>query len=98
MATVIRYQATGFSPAYPVLQGVRDAAISMPALVRAAITVGRPNWPAVVQHGSYSVMEILYRAFMIRANLSVRTRNPLQPPASNNPEVFERSAAYDALD
>ena len=38
-------------------------------LVHAAITVGRASWADVFQHGNYSVLEILWRVAMLRANL-----------------------------
>jgi hypothetical protein len=63
-------------------------ASSWPALVRHAVTLGRPGWPEVRRHGIYSVHEMLWRASMLFANFWQPTpRGPI-----------ERSSAFQALD
>ena len=46
-----------------------EVTFSWEELCRAAVTVGRRNWDDVLQYGTYSVLEALWRLAMIRANL-----------------------------
>jgi len=46
-----------------------EIAFSWEELCRAAVTVGRRNWADVLQFGTYSVLEALWRLAMVRANL-----------------------------
>jgi hypothetical protein len=46
-----------------------DIFFSWEELCRAAITVGRRRWADVLQFGTYSVLESMWRVAMIRANL-----------------------------
>src|SRR5689334_2089708 len=61
--------------------------LSWPKLVWAAITVGRGSLAHVVQHGQFSMFEIVYRSAILYANL-------LERPDG----YFGRSQAYDGLD
>jgi hypothetical protein len=63
----------------------------MADLVRSAISVGRQDWAQVIEHGSLSRFEIVYRAAMIMANLTLGT-------ARGGRAVFRKTAAYDDLD
>jgi hypothetical protein len=66
----ITYTAQGFPPsAGRKLQGSRTERFTWAELVHAAITVGRKNWTDVLQHGNYSLLEILWRTAMLRGNL-----------------------------
>jgi hypothetical protein len=66
----IPYAPEAFPPqAGPLFSKGRTEDFSWAELVHAAITVGRRNWSDVLQHGSYSVLEILWRIAMLRANL-----------------------------
>ncbi len=56
-------------------------------LCRAAVTVGRRNWSDVFQYGTYSVLEILWRLAVVRANL-------VEEPS----ERIRQSDAFIALD
>ncbi|MCX5828157.1 MAG: hypothetical protein NTV58_09170 [Deltaproteobacteria bacterium] len=58
-------------------------------LCKSAITVGRRNWNDVLQHGKCSVLEILWRLAMLRANLVEDHIGNLQP--SNAFTVLDRS-------
>jgi len=48
-------------------------------IARAAVTVGRRNWPDVIQHGTYSILEMLWRVAMVRANLVEQPDGRLRP-------------------
>lgn len=48
-------------------------------IAHAAITVGRRNWPDVIQHGTYSVLEALWRLALVRANLVQDANGVLMP-------------------
>lgn len=60
---------------------------SLHDMVWAAVTVGRKNLHQVLRHGAYSWFEVMYRAYMIWANLKL-------DPLGN----IQRTKAYDALD
>lgn len=47
-------------------------------LCKAAVTVGRRSWRNVLQHGTYSVLEILWRVAIVRANLMEASNGNLQ--------------------
>ncbi len=51
-------------------------------LAHSAITVGRRNWSDVLQHGTYSVLEILWRIAMLRANLRTGDARRLVPTSA----------------
>ncbi len=64
----VKYRARGCDPKYG-MNGDRSTTTTWPELVHAAITVGRRGWCDVLKHGKYSLLEMLYRAAMLRANL-----------------------------
>jgi hypothetical protein len=53
----------------PALTQASDVHFTWDELIRAAITVGRRNWSDVLQHGTYSVLEMLWRVALVRSNL-----------------------------
>ncbi|MEK6323336.1 MAG: hypothetical protein AABN33_16975 [Acidobacteriota bacterium] len=53
----------------PALTLGSEIRFSWSAVCRAALTVGRRNWPDVLAFGTYSVLECLWRLAMVRANL-----------------------------
>ena len=53
----------------PALTQVSEIQFTWDELIRAAVTVGRRNWTDVLQHGTYSVLEMLWRVAIVRANL-----------------------------
>jgi hypothetical protein len=57
-----RYMGTAFTQP-------NDIVFSWAELCRAAITVGRRRWADVLQFGTYSVLEAMWRLAMLRANL-----------------------------
>lgn len=71
----------------PRFQGRQNLPVSWDDIVWAAITVGKASPLFLLRHGNFSEYEILYRIFMIYANLRERA----------NGRVC-RSIAYDALD
>jgi hypothetical protein len=82
----IPYTPKGFPPSAG-LDRAGTEIFGWAELVHAAITVGRRNWSDVIRHGSYSILEVLWRVAMLRANLGTNSFNRLI-----------RSAAYDRLD
>ena len=82
------YAARGFPrPSSPELSGSHTLDITWSELVWAAITVGRAGMRDVLQFGTYSGFEIIYRTALLYANL---TETPC--------EHLARSDAYDGLD
>jgi len=51
------------------LTQVSEISFTWDELIRAAITVGRRNWSDVLRHGTYSILEGLWRVAIVRANL-----------------------------
>lgn len=68
---VIEVTAANFLPPHAGLNGVRDVRWELPALVHAAMTVGKLP-PHVLQHGPWSLMELLSRASLVLASLRAR--------------------------
>ena len=82
------YTAYGFpSNLGPQFNGLHSVDIQWPELVWAAITVGRKGWDDVIQHGSHSRLEIIYRSAILRANLG-----------SSPQGSFTKTDAYKSLD
>jgi hypothetical protein len=67
---ILRYTPTGFGR-YMGIAFSRPGPISFSweELCRAAITVGRKSWADVLQFGTYSVLEAIWRSTMLWANL-----------------------------
>jgi hypothetical protein len=83
----IDYEASGFEATWgPELTGKRVLDVSFVDVLAAAITVGRPSWSAVLRYGVYSRAELVYRLFLVVANLELNGRR------------LVRSLAYDGLD
>lgn len=68
-------------------QGKNSFYCTWDEIVRSAITVGRSNWGNVIRFGFYSVVEIIYRAAIVLANLK-------ELPDGR----FAKSPAYRGLD
>lgn len=83
----INYIANGFPGPFAAVNGTHTINVTWPFLIRSAISVGRAELIHIVQHGEYSLFEIVYRAAMIFANLR-------QDEAGQ----ITRSEAYDGLD
>ena len=71
----------------PNFTSPKDLTFSWAELCHAAITVGRKNWRDVIKHGTYSVLEILWRIAMVRANL-----------VENSDGRLRKSTSYISLD
>ncbi len=82
------YTAYGFPSNWgSQLNGPNSVDIQWSELVWAAITVGRRSWDDVIQYGSLSRLEIIYRSAILRANLS-----------SSSQGGFTKTDAYKSLD
>lgn len=80
----VRYEATDFPPEYQVLRESPPLfEATWPEIVHAAVTVGRRGWRDVAKHGSHSVFEMVYRAFMVYANLAGAMGGGLYKTAAN---------------
>lgn len=87
---ILPYRAKDFPATLgPALQGSAILDCTWSDLTWAAITVGRPSWAAVFQHGWYSSLECVYRAAMLWANLKA---------SWNSPPRISRSSAFADLD
>src|SRR5437899_644316 len=53
----------------PALTRPSELQFTWAELCRAAITVGRRNWTDVLRHGTYSLLEAMWRVAIVRANL-----------------------------
>ena len=78
-------------------QGNRTENFSWAQIAHAAVTVGRQNWTDVLQHGNYSILELLWRVAMIHANLrqckNRKSKERLKKsPAFNNLDRSEKGA------
>ncbi len=67
-------------------QGSNQLEFTVQELMWAAITVGRANFIDVLQHGTYSKYEVLYRASILFANLAL------------DDDTLFKSSAYEHLD
>lgn len=83
----IDYIADSFPIPLAAVNGSHTLNVSWPFLIWSAISVGRAELIHIVQYGEYSLLEIVYRAAMIFANLR-------QDEAGQ----IRRSEAYDGLD
>lgn len=83
----IRLETLNFPQVAGLRNGVQTWGLAWPELVWAAVSVGKGSLAHVIQHGQYSMFEIVYRAAMIYANL-------LETPEGR----FGRSDAYQGLD
>ena len=67
---ILRYTPTGFGRYMgAAFSGARLISFSWEELCRAAITVGRRSWADVLQFGTYSVLETIWRLTIVWANL-----------------------------
>jgi len=69
---VIDYDSEGFAPGAPVPNGSGRLNTSWPDILRAALTVGRPNRQYVFKHGRASIYEALFRLSLVRMALEQR--------------------------
>ncbi len=83
----INYVADGFPKPFADVNGTSALKVSWAFLVWSAISVGRAELIHIVQYGEYSLLEIVYRAAMIFANLR-----------EDEAGQIRRSEAYDGLD
>jgi hypothetical protein len=74
-------------PPFAAVNGTRDLGLSWPAIVWAAISVGRAELPHLFRHGQFSLFEIVYRSALIFANL-----------CDDGSGQIRRSQAYEGLD
>ncbi|HHY28635.1 MAG TPA: hypothetical protein GX523_18205 [Desulfitobacterium dehalogenans] len=84
----IRYKADNFGSYYgSKLSGWNTLTVSWGEFIWAAVTVGRNSMRDILIHGQYSIYEMVYRSFLIYANL--------QETLSGN---IIKSSAYKSLD
>lgn len=88
MSFLIKYEFEGFDTS---AESPRRMYCTWSQLMKAAITVGRRDWQAVIKDGEYSLHEILYRMALVRANLHQQTLNPSSIPATL-PELTQTDA------
>jgi hypothetical protein len=69
MTLQIEYDSEGFPAGGPVTNGAASLSASWSDVLRAAVTVGRPNWRYVFRHGMSSAYEALFRWSLIRMTL-----------------------------
>lgn len=95
---ILPYRAKGFPESLgPSLHGSAILDCTWSDLIWAAITVGRPSWAAVFQHGWYSGLECGYRAAMLWANLKASWNSPpriSKTPAFADLDPSEKSAVF----
>jgi hypothetical protein len=84
---LVHLKTRNFPAGSGVANGEIDIDISWAELVWAAISVGRGSLAHIVQHGTYSLFEMIYRISMIYANL-----------LEDSDGFFGRSSAYKGLD
>jgi len=65
----VEYIAEDFAGTYAPVNGTNNLNISWPFLVWSAISVGRAGLLHLVQYGEYSLLEMVYRAAILFANL-----------------------------
>lgn len=89
----IKYTSHNFPPHLgSLLQGVNQIDFSTPELLWSAITVGRESFVDVIQHGIYSIYEILYRASIVFANLTLNGNEVIKSSAYEHLDPSEKSA------
>ena len=66
---IIEFVATDFSEPLAAINGANALHVSWPFLVWSAISVGRAGLLHLVQYGEYSLLEMVYRAAILFANL-----------------------------
>lgn len=88
----VKYKAREFDP-QDATNGDGSIDTTWPELLHAAITVGRRGWRDVLQHGRYSLFEILYRAAMLRANLQRSQGEIRKSDAYHGLDPSEKGAA-----
>ncbi len=69
MPLEIQYESSSFPPASGINGGWASLSTSWDELIWAAVTVGRPNWHYVFQHGNSSAYEALFRFSLLRMAL-----------------------------
>ena len=82
---MVYYEARDFPAEYERLANTApflDA--TWPDIVHAAVTVGRRSWRDVVRYGTRSVFEMIYRAFMVYANLAGAVSGGICKTAAND--------------
>jgi hypothetical protein len=87
----LNYRASNFPNTYPQLQGENNFTFTTSELLWAAITVGRKGWD-FLQHGQYSIYEIIYRIGLVKANLILDDRVPKKSEAYKSLDPSEKSA------
>src|SRR5580700_5513283 len=65
----VEYIAEDFAGAFAPVNGANNLDVSWPFLVWSAISVGRAGLLHLVQYGEYSLLEMVYRAAILFANL-----------------------------
>ncbi|MCL6479735.1 MAG: hypothetical protein K6T65_15265 [Peptococcaceae bacterium] len=90
----IPYTSLNFGPSMgPSFQGIKNLTCTWAEIIWAAITVGRKNWFHVIRFGVHSWFEILYRSFIIYANLQQADNNTIiRSQAYINLDPSEKSA------
>jgi hypothetical protein len=66
---LINYVAEDFPEPFAAVNGTNTLNVSWPFLVWSAISVGRAHLFDLFQYGQYSILEMIYRATMVWANL-----------------------------
>ena len=91
---IVWYDARDFPVEYRALpDGPLFFSASWPDIVHAAVTVGRSGWRDVLGHGRYSTFEMVYRAFMVHANLKETSSGGLcKTTAQERLDPSEKSA------
>lgn len=89
----IPYTSLNFGPSMgPLFQGVNNLSCTWSEIVWATITVGRKNQFYLIRFGLKSWFEILYRAFIIYANLQQDNNKLIRSQAYINLDPSEKSA------
>lgn len=89
----ITYNSYSFPARYgAVLRGSNTIIFTPQELFWSAITVGRANIIDVLSHGIHSEYEIMYRASVVAANLSVRGNRLIKSSAYNSLDPSEKGA------
>lgn len=89
----ITYNSHDFPAHYGInFQGSNQIDFTIQELMWSAITVGRANFIDVLRHGTYSKYEVLYRASILFANLSLADNRLSKSSAYEHLDPSEKSA------
>lgn len=95
MPLKINYNAKSFTTSpydKAFLKGSQTLQFDLAELIHAAITVGRRNWSDVLQFGTLSHFEMIYRAGLVCANLTSESGYIIKSDAYNHLDPSEKGA------